>query len=111
MIMAVKGETMKKVITWATVLLLFVSSGVLAEHRSTYSTNAVRDKNGKIARSAKARREFREKNPCPATGKTAGTCPGYVIDHIIPLKRGGADDPENMQWQKMEEAKRKDLTE
>ena len=25
--------------------------------------------------------------------------PGYVVDHIIPLKRGGADAPWNMQWQ------------
>ncbi len=24
---------------------------------------------------------------------------GYVIDHIIPLKRGGCDCPVNMQWQ------------
>jgi hypothetical protein len=25
--------------------------------------------------------------------------PGYVVDHVIPLKRGGADAPWNMQWQ------------
>jgi len=25
--------------------------------------------------------------------------PGHVVDHIIPLKRGGADQPWNMQWQ------------
>jgi 5-methylcytosine-specific restriction endonuclease McrA len=34
--------------------------------------------------------------------------PGYVVDHIIPLKHGGADAPSNMQWQTIAEAKAKD---
>jgi hypothetical protein len=34
--------------------------------------------------------------------------PGYVIDYIKPLKEGGCDRPENMQWQIVEEAKAKD---
>ena len=33
---------------------------------------------------------------------------GYVIDHIVPLSNGGADNPSNMQWQTKEEAKAKD---
>ena len=33
---------------------------------------------------------------------------GHVIDHIIPLACGGCDVPSNMQWQTVEEAKRKD---
>ena len=33
---------------------------------------------------------------------------GYVIDHIVPLKRGGADAPGNMQWQTKDAAKAKD---
>jgi len=28
-------------------------------------------------------------------GRTTGACPGYVVDHIVPLKRGGADDVEH----------------
>jgi hypothetical protein len=59
-------------------------------------------------RSHRARHAFMVQQPCPSTGKTYGSCPGYVIDHIKPLKRGGADDPSNMQWQTKEEAKAKD---
>lgn len=59
-------------------------------------------------RSSAARREFRQANPCPATGRTTGPCPGYVVDHIHALKRGGPDDPSNMQWQSREAAREKD---
>jgi hypothetical protein len=34
-----------------------------------------------------------------------------VVDHIKALKRGGADDPSNMQWQTKAEAKAKDRIE
>jgi hypothetical protein len=37
--------------------------------------------------------------------------PGYVIDHIQALKQGGRDEPENMEWQTVEEAKAKDKIE
>jgi hypothetical protein len=56
-----------------------------------------------VALSAQARdpaavRAFRKANPCPATGKTTGACPGWVVDHTIPLCLGGPDEPLNMQW-------------
>ena len=60
------------------------------------------------ARSQSAKYHFKKHFPCPATGKSKGPCPGWVIDHIVPLKRGGADHPINMQWQTIEDAKRKD---
>jgi hypothetical protein len=34
-----------------------------------------------------------------------------VIDHVVPLKRGGADAPNNMQWQTTRDAKAKDKIE
>ncbi len=67
-----------------------------------------RDSHGRIKRSTRAKDAFRHSHPCPSTGKTTGACPGYVIDHIRPLKEGGVDDPSNMQWQTKAAAKEKD---
>jgi len=79
--------------------------------KSEKCADCSRDSKGHIARSAKAKDEFKKQHPCPATGKSSGSCPGYVIDHVKPLKRGGPDAPENMQWQTKAEAKAKDKTE
>ena len=70
-----------------------------------------RDSRGKIQRSTSARHEFQHLHPCPSTGSAAGGCPGYVVDHIRPLKRGGVDSPGNMQWQTTTAAKAKDRVE
>ena len=34
--------------------------------------------------------------------------PGYIVDHVIPLARGGCDCPDNMQWQTLAQSKCKD---
>ena len=67
-----------------------------------------RDIHGRIERSQAARAAFKREHPCPATHLPTGPCPGYIIDHVIALKRGGPDTPANMQWQTVEEAKAKD---
>ena len=54
------------------------------------------------------RAAFARSHPCPSTGKTHGTCPGYVVDHVHALCKGGADKPINMQWQTKDSAKAKD---
>lgn len=61
---------------------------------------------------AKAQRAaFQRVNPCPATDRRTGACPGYVVDHIQPLCAGGVDHPSNMQWQTVADAKVKDREE
>jgi hypothetical protein len=59
-------------------------------------------------RPSNAEIHFRLANPCPATGETSGACPGYVVDRVIPVTCGGAENAENMQWQTLAEAREKD---
>ncbi len=84
------------------------SSHSAASSHTKATPGVARDVHGRITRSEYAKRKFRKSHRCPSTGNDSGTCPGYVIDHISPLKRGGADAPYNMQWQTREQAKKKD---
>jgi hypothetical protein len=80
-------------------------------HSKSYCHSCTHDSHGKIKRSSHAKTEFRNTHPCPSTGKTTGPCKGYVTDHVQSLKHGGADSPDNMQWQTIEAAKAKDRVE
>lgn len=79
-----------------------VSQTPVYSNSGNYSYTIKRDSKGKIIRSEKAKHEFKKQSGYPK-GR-----PGYVIDHINPLKKGGCDCPENMQWQTIEDAKAKD---
>jgi hypothetical protein len=97
----------------ALVLLPFSAPSVAAKGRAPApraKTTTSKSKT-KTVRSSSSKREFQRSHPCPSTGRTSGACPGYVIDHIVPLKRGGADSPVNMQWQNVAAAKAKDRIE
>lgn len=47
-----------------------------------------------------AKAEFRKIHECPSTGRHAGACPGWQVDHVIPLASCGCDIVENLQWLK-----------
>ena len=57
-----------------------------------------RTDSGKIARSYKAVADFKRVWACPSTKEHTGACPGWAIDHVIPLACGGVDAIHNMQW-------------
>jgi hypothetical protein len=62
-------------------------------------------------RSASERRAFQRAELCPANAQPRGPCPGYVVDHIVPLCAGGADLQANMQWQTLADSLAKDAGE
>ncbi len=80
-------------------------------HTKALASTTARTSHGKIKRSATAKHAFERANACPSTGKTSGSCPCYVIDHVQPLCKGGADHPANMQWQTVAAGKAKDRVE
>ena len=69
-----------------------------------YCYSCERTPSGRIRRNLAARRAFIRQHPCPATSWPCGT---YVIDHIVPLKRGGTDVQSNVQSQNVEDARAK----
>lgn len=57
-----------------------------------------RDEKGGIKRSSSVTRRFQYLWPCPSTGSRIGACPGWAIDHVIPLNNKGCDAIHNLQW-------------
>ena len=76
------------------------SSSSTSSHRSALSSvrsgikceSCPRDNRGKIKRDPNAKSEFKRTNPKPAG------CDRCEVDHVVPLSKGGRDDPSNMQW-------------
>lgn len=83
-------------------MILSLALSILLTGPHSYCLSCPRDVHGHIKRSPAARHSFMK-----MTGFPHGR-PGYVIDHIIPLKKGGADAPSNMQWQTIKDARAKD---
>ena len=63
----------------------------------------------RIERSQAEVRAFRAQEACPATGRTRGACPGWQVDHSVPLCAGGPDHRSNMAWLTVEDHRFKTL--
>lgn len=91
-------------------------NGVPAQARSNFAASPSAPKPPKVkpakqprpqppARFISPKAAFRRANPCPVTGLTSGSCPGYVVDYILPLSCDGINEPINMQWNTVDAAK------
>lgn len=87
---------MKLLLLCLVLVALPVYGDALSETR--YCGIPGRDAHGALKRRADVIAAFRKAHPCPATGQTKGACPGWAIDHVIPLICGGCDAVTNMQW-------------
>lgn len=57
-----------------------------------------RSTTGATARSQQVIAAFKKQWACPTNGAHSGPCPGWAIDHVIPLDCGDVDAVWNMQW-------------
>jgi hypothetical protein len=81
------------------VLIMLLAAGAVgAQPDPRYCGQPARNADGSIKRSTYQRSLFVRMHPCPATGQVTGACPGWAVDHIIPLASCGCDAPANMQW-------------
>lgn len=62
-----------------------------------YCGTPKRNSSGDIIRSSSVLAAFEAQHPCPATG-VKGPCPGWAINHVIPLACGGCDAVSNLHW-------------
>lgn len=63
-----------------------------------YVGTPVRNTDGSIKRSQTVLAVFQHIHPCPSTGLTHDSCPGWSMDHVISLDCGGVDAVNNLQW-------------
>jgi hypothetical protein len=63
-----------------------------------YCGTPKRDKNGRILRRKDVLVKFAKLYACPSTLKHEYPCPGFGLDHSIPLANGGCDAVFNLTW-------------
>lgn len=82
-------------------LLLLAGPAIAATDARICGTGPQRDPDGRIHRSRDVLRDYQSIHPCPSTGLTTGKCPGWALDHVVPLACGGCDAIINLQWMKL----------
>ena len=82
-------------------LALLVMTSACSTFASVPPEDLIDDRYGATkveSRSSTVLRHFRKIHPCPSTNLTTGPCPGWNIDHVIPLACYGRDVVSNLQW-------------
>lgn len=82
------------------IFLLALSASVHAQTDLRICGEPKRDSDGTISRSTTVLKHYQKIHPCSSTGLTTEKCPGWSLDHVIPLACGGCDSIENLQWLK-----------
>ena len=80
-------------------LLLFCTATFAGQFDETrYCGAPARNADGTIYRSHTVMSAYRKAHPCPATGLYKGACPGWALNHSVPLACGGCDAVSNLMW-------------
>lgn len=85
-----------KFIMLAIFISLSVNAGPLDETR--YCGAPQRYADGSIKRSSAVTVMFKVLHPCPSTLSAIGPCPGWQMNHVLPLACGGCDTVSNLVW-------------
>lgn len=84
-------------------LLLLVPTLAAAAGDPRFCGPPARDASGQIIRSSAVLRDFKKLHPCPLDvlglrPEPLPSCPGWILDHPLPLACGGCDVVGNLQW-------------
>lgn len=81
-------------------LFIVMNSNACTGHldETRYCGSPERDINGVIIRNSSVIKAYRRVHPCPSTLLFSDSCPGWSINHIIPLACGGCDSVSNLVW-------------
>jgi len=111
------GETAMKLrgftLAWyiLAAVLAFVSTresdaGPLDETRCCITP--LRNADGSIYRRSAVAAAYKRIWPCPSTHEKYGPCPGWSVNHAVPLACGGKDEVSNMLWMRNDAKKIQD---